>query len=54
MVKTRKLREPLEDRKGSLFFDGCSVKELANNMIHHCTWSARNASETIIIAFMML
>ena len=29
MVKTRKLREPLEDRKGSLFFDGCSVKELA-------------------------
>jgi len=29
MVKTRKLREPLEDRKGSLFFDGCPVKELA-------------------------
>ncbi len=29
MVKTRKLREPLEDRKGYLFFDGCSVKELA-------------------------
>ena len=29
MVKTRKLHEPLEDRKGSLFFDGCSVKELA-------------------------
>ena len=29
MVKTRKLREPLEDRKGCLFFDGCSVKELA-------------------------
>ena len=29
MVKKRKLREPLEDRKGSLFFDGCSVKELA-------------------------
>jgi diaminopimelate decarboxylase len=28
MVK-RKLREPLEDRKGSLFFDGVSVKELA-------------------------
>ncbi len=28
MVK-RKLREPLEDRKGSLFFDGFSVKELA-------------------------
>jgi diaminopimelate decarboxylase len=27
MVK-RKLREPLEDRKGSLFFDGFSVKEL--------------------------
>jgi diaminopimelate decarboxylase len=25
----RKLREPLEDRKGSLFFDGFSVKELA-------------------------
>ncbi len=29
MVKTRKLREPLEERKGCLFFDGCSVKELA-------------------------
>src|SRR5208283_1001924 len=29
MVKTKKLREPLENRKGSLFFDGCSVKELA-------------------------
>jgi len=29
MVKNRTLREPLEDRKGSLFFDGCSVKELA-------------------------
>ena len=29
MAKTRKLREPLEDRKGNLFFDGCSVKELA-------------------------
>jgi diaminopimelate decarboxylase len=28
MVK-RKLRDPLEDRKGSLFFDGVSVKELA-------------------------
>jgi diaminopimelate decarboxylase len=28
MVK-RKLREPLEDRKGSLFFDGFSVKDLA-------------------------
>jgi diaminopimelate decarboxylase len=28
MVK-RKFREPLEDRKGSLFFDGFSVKELA-------------------------
>jgi diaminopimelate decarboxylase len=28
MVK-RKLHEPLEDRKGSLFFDGFSVKELA-------------------------
>jgi diaminopimelate decarboxylase len=28
MVK-RKLREPLEERKGSLFFDGFSVKELA-------------------------
>lgn len=28
MVK-RKLREPLEDRKGSLFFDGFSAKELA-------------------------
>jgi diaminopimelate decarboxylase len=28
MVK-RKLREPLEDRKGSLFFDGFSVRELA-------------------------
>jgi diaminopimelate decarboxylase len=28
MVK-RKLREPLEDRKGSLFFDGFPVKELA-------------------------
>ena len=29
MVKARKLREPLEDRKGSLFFDGVSTKELA-------------------------
>ncbi len=29
MVKTRKLRDPLEDRKGSLFFDNVSVKELA-------------------------
>lgn len=29
MVKTRKLREPLEDRKGSLFFDNVSVKGLA-------------------------
>ncbi len=29
MVKNRKLREPLEDRKGSLFFDNVSVKELA-------------------------
>jgi diaminopimelate decarboxylase len=29
MVKTRKLREPLEDRKGTLFFDGVSTKELA-------------------------
>jgi diaminopimelate decarboxylase len=28
MVK-RKLREPLEDRKGNLYFDGFSVKELA-------------------------
>jgi len=28
MVK-RKLREPIEDRKGSLYFDGSSVKELA-------------------------
>jgi diaminopimelate decarboxylase len=28
MVK-RKLREPLENRKGSLFFDGVSVKEMA-------------------------
>ncbi|HLN88665.1 MAG TPA: diaminopimelate decarboxylase [Candidatus Binatia bacterium] len=28
MVK-RKLREPLEDRKGTLYFDGFSVKELA-------------------------
>ena len=28
MVK-RKLGAPLEDRKGNLFFDGCSVKELA-------------------------
>jgi diaminopimelate decarboxylase len=28
MVK-RKLREPLEDRKGNLYFDGLSVKELA-------------------------
>src|SRR5512138_3687266 len=25
----RKLHEPLEDRKGSLYFDGFSVKELA-------------------------
>lgn len=29
MVKTKKLHEPLEDRKGSLFFEGVSVKELA-------------------------
>ena len=29
MVKAKKFREPLEDRKGSLFFDGVSVKELA-------------------------
>ena len=29
MVKTRKLREPLEERKGCLFFDGCAVKDLA-------------------------
>jgi len=29
MVKAKKLREPLEDRKGSLFFDGVSAKELA-------------------------
>ncbi len=29
MVKSRKLREPLEERKGCLFFDGCSVKDLA-------------------------
>jgi diaminopimelate decarboxylase len=29
MVKTRKLREPLEDRKGNLFVDGVSAKELA-------------------------
>jgi diaminopimelate decarboxylase len=29
MVKNRKLREPLEERKGCLFFDGCSVKDLA-------------------------
>lgn len=29
MVKARKFREPLEDRKGSLFFEGVSVKELA-------------------------
>jgi diaminopimelate decarboxylase len=28
MVK-KKLREPLEDRKGSLYFDGCSTVELA-------------------------
>ena len=28
MVKS-KLREPLEDRKGNLYFDGFSVKELA-------------------------
>ena len=28
MDKTRKLREPLENRKGCLFFDGSSVKEL--------------------------
>ena len=28
MVKN-KLREPLEDRKGNLYFDGFSVKELA-------------------------
>ena len=28
MVK-KKLREPLEDRKGNLYFDGFSVKELA-------------------------
>ncbi len=29
MVRARKFHEPLEDRKGSLFFDGVSVKELA-------------------------
>jgi len=29
MVKAKKLHEPLEDRKGNLFFDGVSVKELA-------------------------
>lgn len=29
MVKAKKFREPLEDRKGSLHFDGVSVKELA-------------------------
>ncbi|MGA3112032.1 MAG: diaminopimelate decarboxylase, partial [Candidatus Bathyarchaeia archaeon] len=29
MVKAKKFREPLEDRKGSLYFDGVSVKELA-------------------------
>jgi len=29
MVKSRKLREPLEERKGCLFFDGSSVKDLA-------------------------
>ena len=29
MVKAERLREPLEDRKGSLFFEGVSVKELA-------------------------
>jgi diaminopimelate decarboxylase len=29
MVKAKKFHEPLEDRKGSLFFDGISVKELA-------------------------
>lgn len=29
MVKSRKFHEPLEDRKGNLFFDGVSVKELA-------------------------
>jgi diaminopimelate decarboxylase len=29
MVKNKKLREPLEERKGCLFFDGCSVKDLA-------------------------
>ncbi|MGA2681605.1 MAG: diaminopimelate decarboxylase [Candidatus Bathyarchaeia archaeon] len=29
MAKAKKFREPLEDRKGNLFFDGVSVKELA-------------------------
>ena len=29
MVRSKKLREPLEDRKGQLFFDGVPVKELA-------------------------
>jgi len=28
MVKAKKFNEPLEDRKGNLFFDGVSVKEL--------------------------
>jgi len=37
MVK-RKLREPLEDRKGSLFFDGFSVKELAEKYEMPETW----------------
>lgn len=31
MVKARKFHEPLEDRKGNLFFDGVSLKELAQN-----------------------
>lgn len=31
MVKTKKLREPLEDRKGTLYFDGVSTKELAQH-----------------------
>ncbi len=29
MVKAKRFREPLENRKGSLFFEGVSVKELA-------------------------
>ena len=42
MVK-RKLREPLEDRKGNLFFDGVSVKELAEK---YDTPSVRGKRET--------